>query len=133
MGEGQQERLSMGLGAPVRLESVGGRTSSDAGLLAHREMDERLGLTEMAHGFLTEQRVARSVQHQLVPLARQSVCSRLVGYPDSNDADRVTRYLAVRLVMRRRGSERSARAAMRSDALRRSFSGPTGPGKGWRP
>jgi len=77
MGESQQEQLAVAFDARVRLEFVGSKITSDAGLLAYRELDERLGLTEMAHGFLTEQRTGCNIQHQLVPLVRQSVYSRL--------------------------------------------------------
>ena len=63
MGESQQEQLSMGFDARVRLEFVGSRITSDAGLLAYRELDEQLGLTEMADRFLAEQRTGRNVQH----------------------------------------------------------------------
>ena len=91
MGESQQEQLSLDFDARVRLEFVGSNITSDAGLLAYRELDEKLGLTEMAGQFLTEQRTGCNVQHQLVPLVRQSVYSRLAGYPDTNDSDRLAR------------------------------------------
>jgi hypothetical protein len=92
------------------LEFVGSKITSDAGLLAHRELDEKLGLTEMADQFLTEQRWGRNVQHQLVPLVRQSLYSRLAGYPDTNDADRLARDPTMRLVVSRRASDRQAAA-----------------------
>ena len=63
MGESQHEQLSLGFDARVRLESVGSKITSDAGLLAYRELDEQLGLTKMADQFLTEQRSERNVQH----------------------------------------------------------------------
>ena len=110
MGESQQEQLSLGFDARVRLEFVGSKITSDAGLLAYRELDEKLGLTKMAHRFLTEQRSGRNVQHHLVPLVRQSVYSRLAGYPDTNDADRLARDPAMRLVVSRRASDRQAAA-----------------------
>ena len=80
MGEGKDEPLSVDFDARVRLEFVGSKITSDAGLLAHRELDEKLGLTAMASQFLAEQRTGRKVQHELAPLLRQSVYSRLAGY-----------------------------------------------------
>ena len=110
MGESQQEQSSLGFDARVRLEFVGSKITSDAGLLAHREWDEKLGLTEMADRFLTEQRTGRNIQRRLVPLVRQSVYSRLAGYPDTNDADRLARDPAMRLVVSRRASDKQAAA-----------------------
>jgi len=79
MGEHQQEQLSLEFDARVRLEFVGSKITCDAGLLAYRELDEKLGVTE--------QRSGRNVQHQLAPLVRQSVYSRLAGYPDTGAAE----------------------------------------------
>jgi hypothetical protein len=55
--------LTLEFDARVRLEFVGSKITSDAGLLAHRELDEKLGLTEMASEFLAEQRSGRNIQH----------------------------------------------------------------------
>ena len=63
--------------------------TSDAGLLACRELDDALGLTETANECLQESRGGRNVQHKLVGLLRQSVYSRLAGYEDTNDAERL--------------------------------------------
>ena len=73
MGEGKKEQLRVGFDTRVRLEFVGSRITSDAGLLAYRELDEQLGLTARADQFLTEQRRGRNVQHELAPLLRQRV------------------------------------------------------------
>jgi hypothetical protein len=110
MGESQQEQLGLAFDARVRLEFVGSKITSDAGLLAYRELDEKLGLTEMAGQFLAEQRSGRNLQHHLVPLIRQSVYSRLAGYPDTNDADRLAIDPAMRLVVSRRASDKRAAA-----------------------
>ena len=50
----------------VRVEFRGATITSDAGLLAARELDEGLGLTERAAGHLKESRTGRNVQHRLV-------------------------------------------------------------------
>ena len=95
----------------MRLEFVGSKITSDAGLLIHRELHEQLGLTEMADQFLPEQRTGGNIQHRLVPLVPQSVYSRLAGYPDTNDADHLAWDPAMRLVVSRRarGKQGAAR------------------------
>ena len=109
-GEGQQEQLRLEFDARVRLELVGSKITSDAGLLAYRELDEGLGLTEMAGQFLTKRCTGRNIQHELAPLLRQSLYSRLAGYPDTNDADRLARDPALRLVVSRRARDKQAAA-----------------------
>ena len=54
-----------------------------------RELDAALGLTETANDYIHESRTGRNVQHRLLPLLRQSVYSRLAGYEDTNDAERL--------------------------------------------
>ena len=51
----------------------GAKVTWDAGLVAVRELDEALGLGQLAESMLTETRTGRKVQHELVPLLRQSV------------------------------------------------------------
>ena len=75
----------------------------DAGLLACRELDDALGLTETANECLQESRGGRNVQHRLVGLLRQSVYSRLAGYEDTNDAERLSDDPTMRVIVGRRG------------------------------
>ena len=84
MGEKTRETLKLRFDKRLRLEFHGARITSDAGLLACRELDGVLGLMEMAPTYLQETRGGRNVQHELVPLLRQSVYSRLAGYEDTN-------------------------------------------------
>jgi len=108
MGEDRDGPLRVDFDVRVRLEFVGSKLTSDAGLLAYRELDEKLGLTAMASQFLAEQRSGRNVRHRLIPLLRQSVYSRLAGYPDTNDADRLSSDPALRLVVSRRAIDKQA-------------------------
>ena len=108
MGESSDTPLKLQFDRRVRLEVRGATITSDAGLLACRELDDALGLTETATACLQESRGGRNVQHQLVPLLRQSVYSRLAGYEDTNDADRLAQDPAMRVIVGRRGSERQA-------------------------
>ena len=84
MGESSDTSLKLQFDRRVRLEFRGATITTDAGLLACRELDDALGLTETATACLQESRSGRNVQHQLVPLLRQSVYSRVAGYEDTN-------------------------------------------------
>ena len=92
MGESTNARTKLRFDRRIRLEFRGATITSDAGLLACRELDDALGLTETADECLQESRGGRNVQHQLVGLLRQSVYSRLAGYEDTNDAERLAEF-----------------------------------------
>ena len=85
---------------------LGKSITSDAGLLAFREFDDALGLTEIAEDYLQESRTGRNILHHLVPLLRQSIYSRLAGYDDTNDAVRLSQDPAMRVIVGWQGSER---------------------------
>ena len=57
-----------------------------------------LGLTETSE-CLQESRGGRNVQHRLAGLLRQSVYSRLAGYEDTNDAERLADDPTMRVVV----------------------------------
>ena len=48
MGEARTEALRVGFDRALRLEFHGAKVTSDAGLLAYRELDEALDLTDLA-------------------------------------------------------------------------------------
>ena len=108
MGESTDSRTTLRFDRRLRLEFHGSTTASGAGLLACRELDDALGLTETATACLQESRGGRNVQHELVALVRQSVYSRLAGYEDTNDAERLAQDPAMRVIVGRRGLERQA-------------------------
>jgi len=108
MGENFQKALKLQFDKRLKLEFQGAQITSDAGLLVFRELDEALGLTEMAPNYLRDSRGGRNVQHELVPLLRQSVYSRLAGYEDTNDAEKLARDPAMQAVVGRRALEKRA-------------------------
>ena len=108
MGDGVNAPLRLQFNPKVRLEFHGSTITSDAGLLPFREFDEALGLTGIASEYLQERRTGRNIRHHLVPLLRQSIFSRLAGYDDINDADRLAQDPIMRVVVGWQGSERKA-------------------------
>src|SRR3990172_3550473 len=108
MGEKTREALKLQFDKRLRLEFHGARITSDAGLLVFRELDEALGLTEKTPDYLRDSRGGRNVQHELVSLLRQSVYSRLAGYEDTNDAERLAKDPAMQAVVGRRALEKQA-------------------------
>lgn len=96
MGEARKEALTLGFDGSIRLEFRGATISSDTGLLVYRDVDDTFALTATAGAALKDCRTGTNIRHSLTALLRQSVYSRLAGYDDVNDADR----LAVDPVMR---------------------------------
>ena len=88
-GESESNALRLDFDRHLKLEFHGSRITSDAGLLAYRELDDALGLSVMAGEMLADARSGRNGRHALVGLLRQSVFGRLAGYEDVNDADRL--------------------------------------------
>ena len=83
----------------LKLEFHGSKITSDAGLLAFRELDDALSLTELAGSVLADNRTGRNSRHSLIAQFRQSVFGRLAGYEDVNDADRLGHDPAMRWIV----------------------------------
>src|SRR3712207_1053005 len=88
-GEAREADLRLGFDGRLKLEFHGSRITSDAGLLAFRELDDALGLTELAGQALADTRTGRYGRHTLTAQLRQAIFGRLAGYEDVNDADRL--------------------------------------------
>ena len=108
MGESRGADLRVRFDGRIRLQFQGGKVTTDGGLLAVRELDEVLGLTELAEVTLADTRPGRNVQHDQVALLRQAVYSRLAGYEDLNDAQRLRVDPAMRTVVGGRARHHTA-------------------------
>ena len=108
MGESENAGLKLQFDGHLRLEFRGAKVTTDTGLLAVRELDEVMGLTNIAGDFICEARTGRNVQHELAGLLKQSVYARLAGYEDVNDQEALTRDPAIRAVVGKRALDRNA-------------------------
>ncbi|MEO0625061.1 MAG: transposase, partial [Pseudomonadota bacterium] len=90
-GERETGPLRLHFDRSVKLAFCDSSISSDGGLLLHRELDDALGFTGLAAGIIADPRVGKNGRHHLAGLLRQSIFSRLAGYEDVNDADRLRR------------------------------------------
>ena len=85
-GESSGEALRLDFDRRLMLQFCGSAVTSDAGLLAYRELDDALGLSAMAGERLADARTGKNGRHALVGMLRQAVFGRLAGYEDVNDA-----------------------------------------------
>jgi hypothetical protein len=88
-GEETTGPLRLQFDRSIKLALQGASIRSDGGLLLHRELDDALGLTDMAAGLIGDPRTGKNGRHRLAGFLRQSVFSRLAGNEDVNDADRL--------------------------------------------
>jgi hypothetical protein len=96
-GLGWGYRVDFDRGVP--LEFRGAQVSSNGGLLVMRELDEALGLSDLASVALHNTRHGKSTLHRLDGLLRQSVFGRLAGCEDVNDYCRLALDPVIRQVM----------------------------------
>ena len=108
MGDSHNDPLRVDFDRQIKLEFRGATVTSDAGLLAYRELDNALGLTSTAASDLVDTRTGQNTQHGLLALLRQALYSRLAGYEDVNDAERLCLDPAMRIVVGGRAKDHAA-------------------------
>src|SRR5438270_8070556 len=111
MGEADKSAVRLDFDRRLMLQFRGSTITSDAGLLAYRELDDALDLTDTGADTLADLRPGKTGRHRLARLLRQSVFGRLAGYEDVNDADRLSRDPAMRWVVGDRAITGSAASA----------------------
>ena len=102
MGDQQNQPFQLSFNASLKVDFQGSRVTSDGGLILVRELDERLGFGDLIARHLTDSRRGKNTQLPLSDLLRQSVYSRIAGYEDVNDAERLSQDPTFRLI----GSEK---------------------------
>jgi hypothetical protein len=110
-GETDRNALRLDFDRRLMLQFRGSAITSDAGLLAYRELDDALHLTNTAADKLADARTGKNGRHRLAGLLRQAVFGRLAGYEDVNDADRLCHDPAMRWVVGDRAISGSAASA----------------------
>jgi Transposase DDE domain group 1 len=108
VGETQDRPFQLSFNSSLKVDFQGSRVTSDGGLVLVRELDERLGLSELMDHHLSDSRRGKNIQLPLADLLRQSIYSRLAGYADVNDAARLSQDPAFRLIGSRKIWERGA-------------------------
>jgi hypothetical protein len=78
-GESELVGLRVEFDRRLKLEFHGSKVTSDAGLLAFRELDEALGLTEIVGETLANIRTGKNGRHTLNAPFRRSMFGRLAG------------------------------------------------------
>ena len=108
MSESKNDALRVNFNKKLKLEFHGVKVTSDAGLLAYREIDDVFGLTDMAACEIIDNRTGKNTQHSITALLSQSFYSRLAGYEDTNDAERLSVDPAMRHVIGERANDKTA-------------------------
>ncbi len=84
MGESKEGVLRLDFDRRLKLEFHGSKVTSDAGLLPKRELDDAVGLTEIAGDVLTDTRRGKNGHH--VPIGRGCRAEGIV--PENPEPDR---------------------------------------------
>jgi hypothetical protein len=79
--------LSPVAGKPLIARFDGGQLSSDGGLLALRQVEDRLGIADRLAACIDDPRAPERVRHGIAAILRFRMLMIAAGYEDGNDAD----------------------------------------------
>ena len=99
MGETQHTLFPLDFNRSIVIEDRPERLTADAGVLALRQIDHRLGLTDWLATQLTDPRQADRITHPQVELLRTRLYLIAQGHRDADDADRLGLDPAFRLAV----------------------------------
>ena len=63
--------MKMGFDGGIKLEFHGTKVTSNGGFLAHRDLDDALGLFDSVSTVFNDKRTGRNIQHAMPTLLRQ--------------------------------------------------------------
>ena len=107
-GESKKLSLRVNFDRRLKLEFHGSKITTDAGLLAYRELDDALELTDAAGDVFADSRTGKNGWHGMRGQFRQSLFGRVGSYEDVNDAERLARDPAMRWIVGGKAVERQA-------------------------
>jgi len=82
--------MKMGFYGGIKLAFHSAKVTSDGELLAYRDLDNALGLFDSVSATFQDNRTGCNIRHDLHTLLHQSIYSRLAGYEDVNDTERLS-------------------------------------------
>src|ERR1700677_2791690 len=104
----EKQPFQLSFNSSLKVDFQGARVTSDGGLILVRELDARLGLSELIARHRIDSRRGKNIQLPLADQLRQSIYSRLAGYEDVNDAVRLSQDPTFRLIGSKKILERGA-------------------------
>jgi Transposase DDE domain group 1 len=79
VGETQNRPFQLWFNSSLKVDFQGSRVTSDGGLVLVRELDERIGLSELMDRHLSDSRRGKNIQLPLADLLRQSIYKPVGG------------------------------------------------------